>query len=624
MHLTHPINFGPYQLDPINAQLWRGEQALSLPPKTFAVLCYLAAHPGRLVTKEELLGAVWGGRCVSEGVLKTTIQLLRKVLQDDSQAPRYIETQPRRGYRFIAAIRPMPVLPAQSLAETSPPSATPLVGREGALDRLQGYLHQALAGEPRLVFVTGEPGIGKTALIQTFVQHAAGGSGIAAACGQCVEQYGTGEPYLPVLEALNALCHQGGERPLTLLRQYASTWLVHLPWFLTEADRAQLPREVLGATKERMLREMGEFLERWTADSPLILVLEDLHWSDYATSDLLSYLARRGRPPSRWLIVGSYRPVEVIVSEHPLKGVKQELQLHGLCQELPLELLSEQDVAQYLRLCFPESPMPDPLIQAIYTRTEGLPLCLVHVVDDLIAHRQLVPMDGGGRFEGTLAQRVLALPEEIQHLIERQFERLSPEQQRLLEAGSVAGVTFSAAAVAAALEAEVVETEARCEGLVRSRRFLRLAGGARLRERRAAGRYGFIHAFYHEIAYARLSPTPRAGLHRRLGEWLETVCGVRAGELAAELALHFEQGQDYRKAVNYLRQAAENAARRYANQEAIGYLTRALELAGQLPEAEGASTCAAVLEQRGVVRQSMGDMAGTLEDRARLLREPLS
>lgn len=152
-------------------------------------------------------------------------------------------------------------------------------------------------------------------------------------------------------------------------------------------------------------------------------MLEDLHWSDYATLDLLSYLARRGRP-ARWLIVGSYRPVEVIVSEHPLKGVKQELQLHGLCQELPLELLSEQDVAQYLRLRFPESPMPDPLIQAIYTRTEGLPLCLVHVVDDLIAHRQLVSMDGGGRFEGTLAQRVLALPEEIQHLIERQFERL--------------------------------------------------------------------------------------------------------------------------------------------------------------------------------------------------------
>jgi DNA-binding winged helix-turn-helix (wHTH) protein len=335
---THAIDFGACRLDTINAKLWLGKEALSLPPKTFAVLCYLAEHPGRLVTKEELLDAVWGGRCVSEGVLKTTIQVLRKVLQDDSQAPRYIETQPRRGYRFIAAIRPvagpMPILPAQSLAEISPPLATPFVGREGVLDRLQRYLHQALAGEPRLVFVTGEPGIGKTALIQTFVQHAGGGSGIAAACGQCVEQYGTGAPYLPVLEALNVLCRQGGERPLILLRQYASTWLVHLPWFLTEADRAQLPCEVLGATKERMLREMGEFLERWTADSPLILVLEDLHWSDYATLDLLSYLARRG-PPARWLIVGSYRPVEVIVSEHPLKDVKQELRLHGLCQELP-------------------------------------------------------------------------------------------------------------------------------------------------------------------------------------------------------------------------------------------------------------------------------------------------
>jgi predicted ATPase len=368
---------------------------------------------------------------------------------------------------------------------------------------------------------------------------------------------------------------------------------------------------VLGATKERMLRELGEWLEQCTVDDPLILVLEDLHWSDYATLDLLSYLARRARPACR-LIVGTYRPVEVVVSGHPLRGIKQELQLHRLCEELPLELLSEQDVAQYLSVRFGASPILDPLVQAIHARSEGLPLCLVHVVDDLIARRQWVLVDGGWRFEGDLERLVLELPEGIRHLIERQFDRLSPEQQRLLEVASVAGVTFSAAAVAAALKAEVVETEARCEGLVRSRRFLRLAGGARLRERRAAGRYEFIHAFYHEIAYARLSPTLRADLHRRLGEWLETVCGVRAGELAAELALHFEQGQDYRKAVNYLRQAAENAVRRYANQEAIGYLMRALELAGRLPEAEGASTRAAVLEQRGVVRRSMGDMAGTL------------
>ena len=616
MHLTHAINFGPYRLDPINAQLWRGEQALSLPPRTFAVLCYLAEHPRRLVTKEELLDAVWGGRCVSEGVLKTTIQLLRKVLQDDSQAPRYIETQPRRGYRFIAAIRPaarsMPILPVRPSAEISPPPATPLVGREGVLDRLQGYLQQALAGEHQLVFVTGEPGIGKTALIQTFLQQAAG-AGIAAACGECVEQYGTGEPYLPVLEALNALCYQGGEPYLERLRQYAPTWLAQLPWFLTKADRALLQREVLGATKERMLRELGEWLEQCTVDDPLILVLEDLHWSDYATLDLLSYLARRARPACR-LIVGTYRPVEVVVSGHPLRGIKQELQLHRLCEELPLELLSEQDVAQYLSVRFGASPILDALTQAIHARTEGLPLCLVHVVDDLIARRQWVLVDGGWRFEGDLERLVLELPDGIRHLIERQFERLAPEQQQLLEVASVAGVTFSAAAVAAVLKAEVEETDARCEGLVRSKQFVHAAGGAHPAERRAAGRYDFIHAFYHEIAYARLSPTLRADLHRRLGEWQETISGMRAGELAAELALHFEQGRDYPKAVGYLRQAADNAARRYANREAIGYLTRALELVERLTEAEGAGVQIAVLEQRGRVRRVMADMGGAAED----------
>ncbi|MGH8593075.1 MAG: AAA family ATPase, partial [Gammaproteobacteria bacterium] len=132
--------------------------------------------------------------------------------------------------------------------------------------------------ERQAVFVTGEPGIGKTALIEAFLQ--ALGPGVKSVCGQCVEQYGQREPYAPVLEALNNLGREAGEPFLGLMRQYAPTWLVQLPWLLSEADRARLAREVLGTTKERMLREMGEFLERWTVETPLVLVLEDLHGSD--------------------------------------------------------------------------------------------------------------------------------------------------------------------------------------------------------------------------------------------------------------------------------------------------------------------------------------------------------
>jgi DNA-binding winged helix-turn-helix (wHTH) protein len=115
MRSSHALLFGPYRLDPVNGELWRGEEVLELPPKAFAVLCHLVEHPGRLITKEELLEAVWGQRVVSESVLKTCIQAIREVLQDDPKAPCYIETRPRRGYRFIAElISPAPVPSAGS------------------------------------------------------------------------------------------------------------------------------------------------------------------------------------------------------------------------------------------------------------------------------------------------------------------------------------------------------------------------------------------------------------------------------------------------------------------------------------------------------------------------------
>ena len=129
--------------------------------------------------------------------------------------------------------------------------------------------------------------------------------------GQCVETYGTPEPYLPMLDALGRLCREGGgDWLVTLLRKHAPTWLAQMPWLLDSADRDALERDLLGATRERMLREMAEAVEALTAEAPLVLVLEDLHWSDTATVDLVSLLARR-QEPARLLLIGTYRPVDV-------------------------------------------------------------------------------------------------------------------------------------------------------------------------------------------------------------------------------------------------------------------------------------------------------------------------
>src|SRR5262249_3564395 len=161
------------------------------------------------------------------------------------------------------------------------------------------------------------------------------------------------------------------------MKQHAPTWLVQMPALLNVADYEALQRKVQGATQERMLREMSEGIEVMTEQRPFILLLEDLHWRDVSTVELLAALARR-QERARFLLIGTYRPEEMWDNKHPLHGVTQELYTHNLCAELALELLTEADVAEYLRARFPVNTLPAGLAQALYQRTDGNPLFLVN------------------------------------------------------------------------------------------------------------------------------------------------------------------------------------------------------------------------------------------------------
>jgi predicted ATPase len=197
-----------------------------------------------------------------------------------------------------------------------------LVGRDAELDRLRASLERALDGRRQVVFVTGEAGIGKTALVEGFLLRAAADPQVWVARGQCLEQFGSGEAYMPALEAVSRLCQEPGrERFIDLLRRHAPTWLLQTPWLLSASELEALRRSAHG-TRERMLREIVEAIEALTADTPLALAFEDLHWSDYSTLDLISYLARR-RERARLLVIGVYRSMEAILQEHPLISVKQ-------------------------------------------------------------------------------------------------------------------------------------------------------------------------------------------------------------------------------------------------------------------------------------------------------------
>jgi DNA-binding winged helix-turn-helix (wHTH) protein len=268
MQAEQLLGFGPYRFALGIGQVWRGKQIVKLTPKALALLRTLVTRAGQVVTKEELLQAGWPQTVASDDALTACMQELRRALGDKARQPRYIETVHRRGFRFIAPLNtsPLPVGRHASRIQSplpSPPYTQPpipfLVGREAELTQLYGDWEKALSGERQLVFVTGEPGFGKTTVVEAFLM------GIGR--GQCVEHYGVGEAYLPVLEALGRLCREvNGKEVLALLRHQAPSWLVQMPALLSPAELEELQRRTAGVTRERMLRELAEALEVLTAE----------------------------------------------------------------------------------------------------------------------------------------------------------------------------------------------------------------------------------------------------------------------------------------------------------------------------------------------------------------------
>jgi DNA-binding winged helix-turn-helix (wHTH) protein/predicted ATPase len=603
-------------LDYDNACLWRGEQRIKLKAKTFSVLRYLAAHQGRIVAKEELLQAVWPGIVVSDWVLTTCVREIRRALGDNAKTPHWIETVHRRGYRLLSPFATAPpVLSGQwSVPSTDQAGAknpqlatdhwrptTKLVGREAELARLQELFAKAANGEPQFVFVTGEPGIGKTALIEAFRQRLETrgwklapssqasslqplAPGVWLGWGQCIEQFGEGEAYLPLLTALSQLGQEAeGQRLIKLLKHHAPTWLLQLPALLKDEDLPLLQQRTTAATRERMVRELAEMVEALSTERLLVLVLEDLHWSDHATLNWLSFMARR-RQRARLLVLVTYRPVEILGSTHPLRSVLQELLSHQLGTELPLHGLSEVEVQTFVDLRFPVSILPTRLARVLHQQTGGNPLFLVSLIRDLIAHGRILFQDGQWGFTGADELTALDAPDNIRQLVARQRERLSSIEQQVLAAASVAGVEFPTAAVAAALAMDRAVVEDHCQQLAERQYFLRRAGIYKWLDGTRSARYAFVHALYQSIWHEQVTIERLQQWHQRIGRYKERVYGRRVSEIAAELAVHFEQGRNVSKAVDYYELAGQNAMRRFAPHEAIRCLHKGIQLLQTLPE----------------------------------------
>jgi predicted ATPase len=460
------------------------------------------------------------------------------------------------------------------------------VGRHDELAKLRAGFESAAAGRGLFLCVTGEPGIGKTTLVEDFLAELAdAGRSCTVACGRCSERLAGADAYLPFLEALESLLHgDGSESAARAMKAVAPTWYAQVvPLAADDSSFARVLLETKAASRERLTRELGAFLQEVARSRPLLLFLDDLHWADASTVDLLAYIGSRcvGLP---LLLLLTYRPTDLLLGKHPFVRLKQDLQARGICREVSLELLTHQDIERYLALEFPEHRFPEGLAALIHAKTEGNPLFMVDLLRHLRDRQVIAQEQGRWMLVQSLPDLERELPESVRSLIERKIAQLGEEDRRLLVAASVQGSEFEAAVVARALELNAAEVEDQLERLERVHAFVRLVGEHDFPDRTLTLRYRFVHVLYQNALYGSLRPTRRVSLSAAVAQALVGYYGDKSADVAGELALLFQAAREFARAVDYFLLAAQNAARLFANQEAVVLARRGLELLGALPD----------------------------------------
>lgn len=575
------LRFGDFELRPADRRLLRGGKDVPMRAKTLAVLLHLTQRRGELATKDELMAVVWPETVVSESVLATSISELRRVLGDSPRDPAFIQTVHGVGYRFRAALVELAEdgeraagasAPADGRSDETPPSgradhrvADPVVhfcGRVQELEVLDEQLDAAVRGATRLVFVTGGPGEGKTSLVRTFAHKACAAAGVAI--GQCLPEYDVGEPFLPILEALSRLWRGGdGERIRRVVEARSVQWATLLDGRAPAAS----------VTRDRLLHELVEVLAAISAERPLVLVLEDLHWADPSTLALLRALGLRS-DAMRLLVVATYRPVDAILAERDVGEIQRDVVLKSRGREIAVRPLSPADVREYYSRRYGDVDLATRLAETAWERTEGVPLFLVALADELETRGILVQEESGWRLAGALRDVEAAIPATIREMIDCRMRSVSELERRILEAGSVLGDDFAVDVVAGMLGQDAGLVDDRCLEVCRRTRLLEDGGEAAAAG--AASRYRFAHVWYPTVVYQNLSATRRRRLHeaaaRRLAE--------HGGAVDAEVAVHFERAGFGVESARWRLRAARRLLRRSPSEEAIAHLRRGLDAHG--------------------------------------------
>ena len=512
---------------------------------------------------------------------------LAEYYQSSGRADSMLIDLPRGGYvpRFLwqhAAI-------AQRGASDStflPPASRPAqisVGREEELRHLQAAFASVLGGFGCVVAISGEAGLGKTTVVESFLD------GVEEQCGtvwigrgRCSERGSAADAFVPILESLDSLRRgEAGEQADQLMQSIAPVWRSMLvPAREHGADDGT--KEGVSMSHDRMRREFGCFVEEMSRNRPLILFLDDLHWADSSTCDLLAYAGSRMRN-LRILIVAAFRPAAVMQGKHPFLRLKLDLDRRGLCKVVELSLLTLEHIERFLSLQFPSNTFPPKFAQMVYRRTEGNPLFMTDLLRFLRDGQILDQQKGVWRLTCPLGNIGKVIPAGIQSMIQLEIEELSNLQRQVLLCGAVQGMQFDTAVIAQVLSLDPVEVEDFVQQLETAHSFLSCVGEQDFSNRALSMRYRFAHVFYQNVLYASLPPTRRAEWSLAIARSLVSLAGEASRAMALDLAMLFESGRDFDMAAQYFLRAARNSARVFAYPEAVILCERGLTALLTLP-----------------------------------------
>ncbi len=566
---------------------------------------------------------------------------------------------------------PVPAAPS-AFTDGDPEERGPFVGREPELDWLEAQLELALAGQGRMVFIAGEAGRGKTALLAAMIRRAARARpALLVASGTCNAYAGTGDPYLPFREVVSTLtgeaeghwlpqAHsaentrrlwQALPTTLQLLVQHGPQLidvLVPAKGLLARAQaaapggaawlaqlQAEVARRQAGAAAQDQSALFGQFTHMLCAlarSYPLLISLDDLHWADEASLGLLFHLTRR-LAGSRILIVGAYRPEELISGTegqpHHLEGALAEIKRMVGESSLDLDAADAGSGRAFVSAMVDTEPnhLDEAFREAFFHQTNGHALFTVELLREMRARHDLV-QDAAGQWRPSPNLDWSTLPARVEAVIARRLDRLEPALRDVLTVASVEGELFTAEVAAKVLGVDEGLLLRSLSGqLARRHRLVRASGEIEL-----AGRYlspyQFGHALFQQYLYQQLDPGERRRLHAEVAGALEALYGGQSDDIAIQLARHFEAARMPRQAVDYLRRAGEKAIRLSASNEAVSVLQQGLALLATLPHTPDAAQQGLQLHLAlGLAQRKAGQLAAamdTFQNAAMLARETQS